>query len=413
MDCDLILLNVWKQWKKWKLIKHTFQQRNVKKRQILKLFVIWKLIHEAEGAHKMWVRPIFKERQRMSVKMFNQLLHIVGPVIEKQSLVRDPIPARTRLLVCLRYLASGDSMTSISYFFRIGINTVSRIISETCEQLWNTLHKSVFPEIKETNWLKIANDFAVKWNFPHCIGAIDGKHVIIQSPPHSGSTYYNYKGNHSINLLAVCDANYCFTLIDIGAEGRQSDGGIFAHSNFGQRFEANLMNLPQPRLLESSESALPFVLVADEAFALTTYMIRPYPRSGRLNGQRKVFNYRLSQARRMIESAFGILTAKWRIYRRPIISSVSTAVKIVQATVCLHNFVIQNENQLPLSERCYTRIISGEETVINGALQDVNNAGRTNAHTRLASRIRDEFASYFENLGAVSWQWEKVLLNDF
>lgn len=114
----------------------------------------------------------------------------------------------------------------------------------------------------------------------------------------------------------------------------------------------------------------------------------------------------------MIESAFGILAAKWRIYRRPIIASVSTAVKIIQATVCLHNFVIQKENKLPFSERYYTRIITEEETVMN-ALQEMNTVGRTNAHSRLAYKIRDDFASYFENTGAIPWQWEKVLHNDF
>lgn len=238
-------------------------------------------------------------------------------------------------------------------------------------------------------------------------------HYLFQSPPRSGSRFYNYKGNHSINLLAVCDANYCFTLLDIGAEGRQSDGGIFACSNFGKRFERNQMDLPQPRPIKASESALPYVLVGDEAFALTRYMMRPYPRSGRLNRQRKVFNYRLSRARRMIESSFGILAAKWRIYRRPIIASVSTAVKIVQATICLHNFVIQNENKLPLSQRRYTSHLISEEEAVISALQEVNDAGRTNAHSRLASRIRDDFATYFENTGAIPWQWEKALLNNF
>ncbi|XP_067204132.1 putative nuclease HARBI1 isoform X1 [Linepithema humile] len=441
MDPNIILIIIWKKWQKWKKMKQTLQQRKVEKRHIFKLFLIWKLMmHQEEKVHhKMWVRPIFRERQRllqgasnnlvremefgdhemffnycrMSVDMFDQLLNVIGPLIEKQFVIRDPICPRTRLLVCLCYLASGDSMTSIAYSFRIGITTVSKIITETCEELWNTLHKSVFPEIKKENWLRIANDFATKWHFPHCIGAIDGKHVIIQSPPHSGSTFYNYKGSHSINLLAVCDANYCFTLVDIGGEGRQSDGGIFTHSNFGQRFQQNQMTLPQPRPIESSGPALPFILVADEAFALTHYMMRPYPRSGRLNCQRKVFNYRLSRARRMIESVFGILAAKWRIYRRPIIASVSIAVKIVQATVCLHNFVIQNENKLPLSERRYSRILSEVELRTSGALQEINNANRTNTHTRLASRIRDDFATYFENNGAVPWQWKKVLLNDF
>lgn len=89
-------------------------------------------------------------------------------------------------------------------------------------------------------------------------------------------------------MLAVSDANYCFTLVDIGAEGRQSDGGIFANSKFGQRFERNEINLPQPSEIEPSGPLLPYVLVADEAFALTHYMMRPYPRSGRLNRQRKV-----------------------------------------------------------------------------------------------------------------------------
>lgn len=84
-------------------------------------------------------------------------------------------------------------------------------------------------------------------------------------------------------MLAVSDANYCFTLVDIGAEGRQSDGGIFVNSKFGQRFEKNEMDLPQQSTVELNGSLLPYVLVADEAFALKQYMIRPYPRCGPLN----------------------------------------------------------------------------------------------------------------------------------
>ncbi|XP_018400694.1 PREDICTED: putative nuclease HARBI1 [Cyphomyrmex costatus] len=179
----------------------------------------------------MWMHPIFTDKQRlsqgacnnlvkemqlvdhemfynycrMSSEMFDQLLHIVGPRIEKRYVIRDPIPVRTRLLICLRYLASGNSMTSIAYSFRIGINTASKIISETCEELWNILHNLVFPEINKENWIKIASDFVKKWNFSHCIGAIDRKHIQIQAPPHSGSTFFNYKGCHSINLLASCE----------------------------------------------------------------------------------------------------------------------------------------------------------------------------------------------------------------
>ena len=65
-------------------------------------------------------------------------------------------------------------------------------------------------------WLDIATKFDNKWNFPHCLGAIDGKHIIIQAPPRSGSTFFNYKKSFSIVLLAVCNDNYEFALADIG-----------------------------------------------------------------------------------------------------------------------------------------------------------------------------------------------------
>ena len=55
---------------------------------------------------------------------------------------------------------------------------------------------------------KIAQSRENKWNSPHCLGAIDGKHIIMESPAKSGSLFYNYKKSFSIVLLAVCNADY-------------------------------------------------------------------------------------------------------------------------------------------------------------------------------------------------------------
>lgn len=104
---------------------------------------------------------------------------------------------------------------------------MSNIIIETTVSIWEVLHKLVFMEPNEENWKKVASEFQSKRNFPNCFGAIDGKHIAMQAPNNSGSEFFNYKSIYSIVLLGLCDANYVFTFVDIGASGRQSDGGIF------------------------------------------------------------------------------------------------------------------------------------------------------------------------------------------
>ena len=127
----------------------------------------------------------------------------------------------------MRYLASGESQQSLSYSFRIGRSTASGIISEVCEAIWNRLSKNyvTVPSTK-TEWEAISEDFMNIWDLPLCIGAIDGKHIRMVAPASSGSLYYNYKGFFSIILLAVCDAQYNFTYINVGEYGSNNGSGV-------------------------------------------------------------------------------------------------------------------------------------------------------------------------------------------
>jgi len=145
----------------------------------------------------------------------------------------------------------------------------------------------------------------------------------------------------NINFTGVSDAYYRFIVIDVGKEGRCSDGGIFSNSSIKYGLETGTLDIPPTRKV--GERSLPYVLVGDEAYSLSKYLMRPYPRSSNLDLKKKVFNYRLSRARRVVESAFGILVARWRIFKRPINTDVSKAEKLVLATICLHNFIITRE----------------------------------------------------------------------
>ena len=72
------------------------------------------------------------------------------------------------------------------------------------------------------------------WQLAKCIGAVDGKHINIQSPPHSGSLYFNYKKFYRIVLLAACNHRYEFTIVKVGAYGSESDSGVLARTEFGR-----------------------------------------------------------------------------------------------------------------------------------------------------------------------------------
>ncbi|XP_044005484.1 uncharacterized protein LOC122850394 [Aphidius gifuensis] len=296
----------------------------------------------------------------------------------------------------------------------MGFSTVSTIIFETCTALWLKLQPIVLPTPTINDWLRIAKGFEDRWNFHHCIGAIDGKHVQIQAPPNAGSRYFNYKGFHSLVLLGVCDHRYCFTLVDIGANGRQSDGGVFFRSKIGRYFEEESLKVPPPSKIEKTETILPYILVGDKAFPLSDYLLRPYTQQSNMEEKQLIFNYRLGRARRVIENTFGILCSRWRILRRPILGKRATIKAIIKATVCLHNFLMINKdnnsncdstiNQVSTNEGAIQHYVGSEDSSLNmNPLSEIPLCSS-------AERLRDQFAEFFQEEGAVQWQFRHIYL---
>ena len=175
---------------------------------------------------------------------------------------------------------------------------------------------------------------------------MDGKHILIKPPPNSGSYYFNYKPRFSIVLLAIVDADYNFLYVDIGCNGRISDGGVFKNSILYQALEENILNVPTAEFLPGTQLSIPYALVADEAFPLKEYILKPYRQRG-LTPERRIFNYRLSRARRVVENVFGILVNRFRIFMAPINLNPEEVEVITFACCALHNLLRSKKNHVP------------------------------------------------------------------
>lgn len=213
--------------------------------------------------------------------------------------------------------------------------------------------------------------------------------------------------------MALADANYKLTYINVGVNGRISDGGIFNRCSLSEQLENNTLHLPDPRPLPGRNRKVPFVVVADDAFAMRPYIMKPYPFRN-LHGMQRIYNYRLSRARRVIENAFGIISARFRLLRKTIELEPNKVSVIVSAICVLHNFLISR------SQRIYApRGSFDTENHVNGTIEigewrqqnntlipvQINHNLRGNTQ---AKDIQMEFTQYFQEEGEVPWQFKYI-----
>lgn len=269
------------------------------------------------------------------------------------------------------------------------------IIRETCQVIWTVFQPSEMAPPNKEKWLSISERFYATTNFPLCLGSIDGKHIRCKNPQNGGSYFFNYKKYFSIILMAVVDANLSFISIDVGAYGREADSNVFKESPFGKMLYNNQLDIPEPTFLPNTFcSPQPYVFVADEAFALHKNLLRPYPGRG-LTDKRRIFNYRLSRARRTVECAFGVLSNKWRVLHTPLLVEPEFADDIVKACCILHNFVRKRDG-------------CNFEDMDTSFLVDDLPARGTGTRSE-GVEVRDNYADYFMTPeGSVPFQYNHI-----
>ncbi|XP_050297444.1 uncharacterized protein LOC126736878 [Anthonomus grandis grandis] len=189
----------------------------------------------------------FKNYLRMESNTFDELLSLMRPYLSKQdTAMRQSIPADERLIATLRFLATGRSYEDLKFTTGISAQALGRIIPETCKALYEVLHKDYLKmPSSEYDWRIVAEGFInSQWQIPNCGGAIDGKHIRIFPPPNTGALYYDYKNFYSIMLMAIVNAEYEFLYVDVGKNGRLSDGGVLGYTTFFRHLISDRLHLP-------------------------------------------------------------------------------------------------------------------------------------------------------------------------
>ncbi|XP_041983244.1 protein ANTAGONIST OF LIKE HETEROCHROMATIN PROTEIN 1-like [Aricia agestis] len=343
--------------------------------------------------------------------------------------MRDAIPARVKLEITLVYLSSGISYRLLSVFFRVSKASIIKIIPEVCAAINESLKDYIkIPNVKE--WQDIQIGFASRWNFPNCCGSIDGKHITIQAPPNCGSEYYNYKGTNSIVLMAVVDHDYTFRYVDIGSYGRNADGGVFQNCSLYPYLENNLllpenvlclMTLGKPggRVISGNSESTDTKLELPATMALTLGCSTDAQDAGQdkppykntLTTAEKIFNYRLSRARRIVENGFGILASRFRVLGKPIQVTEETTIKIVLCACTLHNWLrtTASNTYTPPGTTDYEdiinfQIIQGQWRSEINELPSIRRSRINNRSKLIAEKMRDKYKNYFNDDGAVAWQ---------
>lgn len=356
----------------------------------------------------------FANHTRLTPDLFFWMLSRIRHRIEKQETFwRKPLSPEYRFAMVLRYYATGMSFRAISQEWVCASNTVCNVVHQVSQAIIDELSEEYLktPTTKE-EWIKIANAFATRWNFEHCLGALDGKHVAITKPQNSGSLYYNYKGFFSIILLALVDADYKFIWADVGTNGACSDAQVWNDCELQYAVQDDILEVPEAEPLVEGEQEVPYFLIGDNAFALRTYMMTPFSHKTQKREER-IFNYRISRARRIVENAFGILVNRFRVLLTTLKTTPQYSITTVTACMVLHNILRSVQNVAPLQVTPDTE--DEDHNVVPGSWRDASTLadgrppGSRNTSSKDAKSIREYLTSYYNGeLGAVHWQDKMV-----
>ena len=214
----------------------------------------------------------------------------------------------------------------------------------------------------------------------------------------------NNKINEPLSLFVITDASSCFSLITIGIEEQYENVINFLETEICRHLQNNTYDIPPPSKIIENGPEIPYVLIGDSEFPLTTNILQPYSTTSNLDLPKQVFNYRIGRARKSSDCAFRILTTQWKIFQKKFSTNTINTIHIAKAAVCLHNFLMIKENMRPFQDRRYSLIPDSSKNINVQGCIDLNIGTETSS--KETEKTRDIFKEIFCEDGAILLEWE-------
>ncbi|XP_032809146.1 uncharacterized protein LOC116941911 isoform X1 [Petromyzon marinus] len=315
---------------------------------------------------------------RVSRSMFHRIVEMVRSEMEPPAFqVRSPVPLEKRVGIALYKLASYDKYREVGNMFAVHRSTVHKYLYKFCRVMVELHLQNQIALPNEHEGRRIARGFWERFSIPQVMGMIGSTHIPITPLRGCIQDYMNRKEWPSLVLQALVDDKLRFRDISCIAPGTTQEEVVLRQS----ALYANSHLLPECPM-EISGVEVPLQILGDAATPLLPWLLKGFSVENP-TPEEAFFNKHISNARSVVDCAFGRLKARWKILLKRMEVN-PTFVPHVVATCCLlHNLceehhevfrqqwmedVEEAEGELPQPESLPNRPCADEITDVRDAL---------------------------------------------
>ncbi|KAL3500807.1 hypothetical protein ACH5RR_039900 [Cinchona calisaya] len=283
----------------------------------------------------------FKKAFRMGKDTFEIICNeLKSSVAKENTMLRDAVPVRQRVAVCIWRLATGEPLRLVSKRFGLGISTCHKLVLEVCSAIKTVLMPKYLQWPDEESARRIKDEFEAISGIGNVVGSMYTTHIPIIAPKISVAAYFNrkhternQKTSYSITVQGVVDAKGVFSDVCIGWPGSMSDDQVLEKSALYQR---------------ASQELLKGVwIVGGSGYPLMDWVLVPYTQQ-HLTWTQHAFNEKTGEIQRIAKDAFARLKGRWSCLQKRTEVKLQDLPVVLGACCVLHNICeLRNEEMDP------------------------------------------------------------------